>query len=367
MNIRNKIAVVLLAYADFESLEIALAAHTKFLPEDVHLFILQNGRGNYDCERTYSVAKRYEYLFARNVKVVDWIAPQAPYYAIRALLNSEMMQEFDYICKVDDDVFPLQSDWLDRLCECYEVSHEKYGDSLAYVTSLVNNNSFGFAELITRSYLKDEYFDKIARLPIEHMPYCEEAGIFRYEFDSKWDAIWRLPYISRWLHSKTTLNPEHYIDITKKLPDVEFNAKERYSINCMIFRKQYWNDIFMGDSDDEYSSQMYCKENNKKIVVRLSVPFVHLFFFTQRDENKDLLPLIRECYQNWLDLPFPVSLCPLKEYENENRLRFLEKQMSRKKESLLEHIFSLKNRGDHKVITICGIKIKINRKKSPKE
>ena len=36
------------------------------------------------------------------------------------------------------------------------------------------------------------------------------------------------------------------------------------------------------------------------------------------------------------------------------------------KMSLLEHIFSLKNRGNHKVITICGIKIKINWKEIAK-
>jgi hypothetical protein len=38
---------------------------------------------------------------------------------------------------------------------------------------------------------------------------------------------------------------------------------------------------------------------------------------------------IRRYYQDRLDLPFPISLCPLKEYENENRLRFLEKDLQR--------------------------------------
>jgi len=76
---------------------------------------------------------------------------------------------------------------------------------------------------------------------------------------------------------------------------------------------------------------MYCKENNKKIIAGLNVPFVHLFFYVQRDENRDLIPVIRDYFQSRLDLPFPISLCPIKEYENENRLRFLEKKRSTEK------------------------------------
>ena len=50
---KNKVAIVMLAFADFEALEISLAAYSKFLKGKTQLYILQNGRGNYDCERTY--------------------------------------------------------------------------------------------------------------------------------------------------------------------------------------------------------------------------------------------------------------------------------------------------------------------------
>lgn len=55
---------------------------------------------------------------------------------------------------------------------------------------------------------------------------------------------------------------------------------------------------------------------------------VHICFFTQREENRDLLPQMRLAYERFLKLPFPIAMCPLKEYENENRLRWLENRLS---------------------------------------
>jgi len=340
-NIRNKVAIVLLAHSDFESLEISLAAHTKFLPEDVKIFILQNGRGSYDCERTYRVARRYADLFPRNVTVVDWIEPQVAYHAIKSLLSDDCMSKFDYICKVDDDVFPITHDWLDTLCKCYENAHSQYGNDLAYVTSLVNNNPFGFVQLVEKTHLGEEYFAKIAREYIVGVP-REYAPCHRSEYPERllpkselssfaYGTGRRNPYVARWIHSKTTLDADGFIEMTQNLADVEVDATERYSINLMMFPKQFWNDIDCGNSSDEFCSHMYCRENNKKIIAALNVPSVHLFFQGQRDENKDLIPAIRDYYQSWLDLPFPISLCPLKEYENENRLRFLERRFHAKK------------------------------------
>ncbi|WP_432633777.1 hypothetical protein [Brachyspira sp.] len=114
MNIINKTAIVILSYADFESLEISLAMHSKYNSHNADIFILQNGRETYDCERTYRVAKRYENLYPKQIKVVDWIKPQKPYFSIRELLNSEVMSKYEYICKVDDDTFPLTVNWLNN-------------------------------------------------------------------------------------------------------------------------------------------------------------------------------------------------------------------------------------------------------------
>lgn len=360
MNI-SEVAIVQLCYADFESLEISLAAFTKFMPKDARFFILQNGRGTYDCERTYEVAKRYHDLFPKNITVVDWIKPQQPYYAIKELLNSPIMSPFKYVCKVDDDVFPLTETWLQDLMVCYEQAEEKYGENLGYVTSLVNNNPWGFIETLKIMDLEKFYFDNLAR---DHIIRDDEIASANEIKDGYCGTIWRNPHISRWLHHSTTLNADNYINRTKELDDKLVNNKERYSINCMLFEKQFWNKIDIDHSDDEHQCFVYCLEQDKRIVSCRKVPMVHLFFKVQRNENKDLLPVIRDYYTKWLNLSFPISMCPMKEYENENRLRFMEKLLTSHKQHH-NKMFSIYSASDnrHKIVNVLGLKLKIKTKK----
>lgn len=69
---------------------------------------------------------------------------------------------------------------------------------------------------------------------------------------------------------------------------------------------------------------MYCSNFNKKIIANLNVPMIHLFFFSQRSECKDMLEDIRNIYIDFLKLNFPISICTNRLIELENRLRFLE-------------------------------------------
>lgn len=325
---KSKVAVVLLAFADFEALEISLANISKTINDGFALFILQNGRGTYDCERTYRVAKRYEQLYPDNIMVIDWIPQGHAYNSIKLLLEAPLMEKYDYICKIDDDVFPLRNNWLDKLIECYDNSKEKYGDSLAYVTGLVNNNPWGFKETVEVCGLKNEYYSKIARF---HMAGSENDSEEPLVACSKEDiytgccgTVWGNPYISRWLHEKTSLQPQKFLSKTKGLGYKNVDETKRYSINVIFFKKELWSDIDIGSFDDEHMFREYCRRNNKKIIADLSDPFVHICFYTQREENRDLMPKFRSVYEKWLKLPYPISICPNKEYENENRLRFLE-------------------------------------------
>lgn len=332
---KNKTAIVLLAYSDFESLELSLAVYGKFLEgTDTKLFVLQNGRGTYDTERTYRVAKRYADLFPHNIEVVDDIAPQKPYTAIKELLASKRMQPYEYICKVDDDAFPLTKDWFDRLCETFESEYAELGDNLGYVTALVNNNPFGFKQLIDREeILRKKYESTYAR---DHFigtrgkkkGYAKQTLIKANEImDGVNGTIWGYPYISRWLHQETTLKPDQYIEMTKDYPKVYVGDK-RYSINCMLFAKKYWFDIENKElefpDDDEYLSEQYCKLQGKSVAVNLAIPFVHLYFFIQREENRDMINDFRAVYEKWLNHPFPIAVQTDKAFENEARLRFIE-------------------------------------------
>lgn len=339
----ENIAILQLCYADFEALEISLAAYVKLAPRNVHMFLLQNGRGTYDTERTYRVCQRYSKLYPELITVVDWIEPNAPYYSIKELLNSDIMKSYDYILKVDDDVFPISPSWFESLVKCYNESFDKYGDRLAYVTSLVNNNPWGFKQTIDIMNIKDDY----KQISLPHYAGIKNNISMPYTYVEAGDiavggggSVWMLPYYSRWIHVNTTLQPNKFIEKTSGQGYKEVSNQYRYSINCMLFKKEFWNDIDAENKDDEYLSFMYCKNNNKVIIADLEVPMVHLCFFTQREENKDLLPIIRNFYQDYWKLPFPISICPIKEYENENRLRWIEHNLvNQSNKSVLKYVY----------------------------
>lgn len=225
---------MILSYADYESLELSLAVHSKsFLHisssgKRIKLYILQNGRNTYDCERTLSVALRYQNIFPEDIEVIT--APQAPYYSIKDLIYSHRFVDIDYIIKLDDDVFPLSDTWLDDLCECYSQSYAKYGTNLAYINSLVNNNPYGFKKTLEVMGLTDLYFERYARV---HLSGSVSDPVITPKEEIATDAggtVWRYPYLARFIHEQTTLRPQEFIAATKNLGYERINEKEKFSI-----------------------------------------------------------------------------------------------------------------------------------------
>ena len=338
--IKNKLAIVILAYADYESLELALASHAKYSAESgVDIYILQNGRGTYDCERTYEVAKRYHYLYPETIFVVDDIRPDIPFKSLKTLFGSKRFKQYDYIIKLDDDVMVLTEDWINKLCACFVKGKEQYGDDFAYATSLVNNNPYGFKKIIDYSKeLQEEYYSKIARRHYVGPDFDYAFGPHRILpkdeiYSGANGTIWRYPYIARWLHEKTTMRPQWYVSFSSKLKTELVNNKERYSINCLLFEKKLWleelSTVEPKSADDEHLLQAYCLKYNKKILADLSIPMIHLFFFSQRNECRDMIDDLRDCYTDYLKLPFPISICSNRLIEIENRLRFTEQRYTK--------------------------------------
>ena len=336
--IKQKLAIVILAYADYESLELALASHARFTVESgVKIYVLQNGRGTYDCERTYEVARRYHFLYPDTIFVVDNIKPGIPFHSLKTLFDSKEFKQYDYIIKLDDDVMVLTPDWVDQLCNCFITGKQQYGKDFAYATTLVNNNPYGFKTIIDHSpSLAKEYYSEIAR---KHYvgPGFDIGAFAPHRIVPKNEiyagangTIWGYPYIARWLHEQTTLRPQWYIDFASKLEYDLINNKERYSINCIMFEKTLWtrqlSAVEPRSTDDEHLLHAYCLKYDKKILANLAIPMVHLFFFSQRNENRDLIDRIRAYYTEFLHLPFPISICDNRLIELENRLRFMERQ-----------------------------------------
>ena len=326
-SIKKKTAIVLLACSDYESLEISLSLYSKYFSDESRLFILQNGRKTFDCERSYRVALEFENLYPKNIKVIDYAVPQKPYFAIREFINSRLLDDYHYICKVDDDSFPITSDWLEKLCECYEYYFDRYGNNLAYVSPLINNNPVGFMNLLENNSELREKFNG------------EVTG------DSEsYETIQHYSCIARWLHENTTLKPDAYIEMTSSLSDVELD-ENKYSMNCMLFSKSYWNDILnfytlpMSDLD-EHLSFLFCKDNNKKVIVRQSIPYIHLFYSQQREKNEDELNKIRELFQFRLNLPFERRKVENEFNFSNGKLAFFRQRVKKSKEVIIRPIIN---------------------------
>ena len=334
-DMKKKTAIVILAFENHDCLELALACHAKFsVPAGVPIFILQNGRGTYDTERTYALGLRYQELYPETIRVVDHIPPQKSYSAIKQLFDDSLFSEYEYIVKLDDDVMVLTPDWIDKMLADYAQAYEAGGDRLAYVTSLVNNNPWGFKKTIeSNEALAEEYFANQARTHMIGSPYNDPlypSGIVSKDtiYDGGYGTIWHLPYITRWLHERTSLRPEYFVDSTKELPTVEIDPSVRYSINCLLFRKSLWDDISTGEADDEGMMHVYCMKHKKLIVADLAVPMVHIAFYSQRAEIRDMMPAFRAVYTKYLALPFPIAVCSDKLADTEDRLHCLEKNMT---------------------------------------
>ncbi len=327
MSNQHRLAILMLACRDYEAMELALACHTTYSMPEIPLYILQNCRGNYDAERTLEVARRYARLFPKQIHVIDHIAPQAPYHSIADLLNSDIFKPYDLICKVDDDAFPITPDWLPKLIKCWQESETRYGDKLAYVTPLINNNNWGFVETIEAMGLKETYFSTMAR---EHYAGLDNAYSRRRLIPASQIAtgtdgtIWGLPYLARWIHEQTTLQPERFIAATTSLAPKSIPSEDRYSIGCIMFRKPLWNAINDGGTDDEHMMHMHCRKRNLMIICERSIPFIHIAYFSQREENRDIVEKAKAVYAERLQLPFPIGLRQSRQLEIEARLRWLE-------------------------------------------
>lgn len=311
----DNIAIVILSCRDYEALELSLACHAAYKTRGVPIYILQNCRGTYDAERTLLAARRYENLFPGTFKVVDNISPSRPYNTIATLLESEEFSRYDYICKIDDDIFPLQKGWLDRLVECYRTSLLQ-DRPLAYVSPLINNNLYGFSLTLDALGFREKYF--------------EEADIqFRQEGirpELVGDVIHRYPHVARWLHEQTTLQPDRFIAATVGLEPIEIVGPWRHSIGCILFRKSLWRDFDCGLADDEQMLHDYCYRTKARIVCARSVPFVHIAYYTQRDELRDITETIRTMYEPRLGHPFPIATHASRMIEIEARLRWMEER-----------------------------------------
>ena len=323
-----KTAVVLLSCSDFRALEISLTCHMTFAPEGVDFYILQNCRGSFSSERTLAVANRFANRYPNRIAVRTDLDPDYSYRNIRKLLNRPRLKSYELICKVDDDCFPISKHWFQALHDTYAKGVARDGDRFAYATPLINNNTWGFQETLSVMSLEKRFFEEIASVHWAG-PNANKRIVPADKIDGGGcGTIWGNPHFARWLHRETTLQPDKFAAACAELGPIPVPNDKRYSIGCILFRRNLWNDIASGkNQDDERMLFDYVRENDMAVDCARSAPFVHLNYFSQRDENADLVEAASAVYQDYCSPPYLISGFPSKAHEISARLEALEKQL----------------------------------------
>jgi hypothetical protein len=320
---RGKTAVLMLAFADYEALEVALACHMAYGDPAMPFFILQNGLVDYDTERTVDVAQRYAQLYPGRIETIVRRTPRPAYVAIRQALDDQLAG-FEFICKVDEDAFPVAPGWLEALLAAMDAT-QRDGKPAAFVTPLINNNTSGFPRVLDAMQLRDDYQRTAAR-PHYAGPGGERRIVPATEIATgSYGSIWGMPHAARWLHERTSLQPEAFVSATRGLPTVDLPGDERYSIGCILFRRSLWYDIADDDrraTDDEGMMHAYCAKHAARLVCVQSVPFVHIAYYSQREANRDLVPRMRQLYETRLAPGHSIGLYADRLHEIEARLRW---------------------------------------------
>lgn len=286
-------ALIILVSYEYESLQLTLRALNHTLSPEEKVVIILNGRPNYSGALVERICREWATFDQSHRFVVRPLcAGGKAYWAIKEILEEfEPIKKTKYICKIDDDIIPLKKDWMNNLANTYE-SLEESGENVGFITGLINNNNWGFAELINIFDKKEEYGQISNYKSLAGKDIINEKEIATGAFGS----VWKYPYLAWWLHQWTSLCPNDFINKTINLGVKEIPENIHYSIGCIFFEKTFWQQPEIPKEKEEAFDelmlhQLCIKEKFKKWAL-MNEPIIHLFYYTQRLPNKDILSLI---------------------------------------------------------------------------
>ncbi len=246
-------------------------------------------------------------------------SPTEPFIAIKEVINnSEHFKSAKFICKIDDDVIPLKKNWIAALQNEY-VNLSKNSE-LGFITGLINNNCWGFKELVSLYKKTEEYKHIHCYKTVVGWEASRIVNKGQID-DGEFGTVWQYPYIGRWIHEWTSLKLDEFVQKTQNLNCKLIPSKTYYSIGCIFAEKSFWMSL---DSEryasklDERIIHQYCLENNKQKWAVMSQPFVHLFYNNHRIINSDLItPICKSLSDYFKDDDFIKNRIRLKkQFEN---------------------------------------------------
>ncbi len=287
----NRAVVVLAAY-DYEALNLTLNMLDITLDPNEKVVVILNGKRCFNGEMVERVARDWAIINQKNRHVIRPLCSGGDaLFAIKEVLStSSILKDVTYICKIDDDLIPLNKGWLDSLANCYK-EQTLAGQNPAFTTGLINNNAWGFKQLVELFNKQEEYSYL--------MPSKSKSGtgiVHGGEIaDGFCGTVWEYPYLAWWIHQWTSLSPEDFIEKTKGLSCKQIPADTHYSIGQMFFEKNFWlqlNTRKYFTTFDELLIHKHCQDQNLTKWAVMHEPAIHLFYYVQRVPNKDLIKLI---------------------------------------------------------------------------
>lgn len=279
-------AILLLAAYDSQALYLTLQSLTKTTDKDETIVVVLNGKHGIRSAMVEDVARDW----AKQSENYHVVRPlnygKDPYTSLKQVLEEfEPLKKIEYICKIDDDLVPLKMGWMDDLHKAY-VSNNNVG----FTTGLINNNPWGFAQLLDIFNKKEEYKEIMNFRSISD----EEGEISPGEIAiGNAGTVWQFPYLAKWCHQWTLLDIENFIKKTEGHSLKEIPLNTHYSIGCIFFQKDFWaalQEINQTTQFDERSVHLYCQRNNLKKIAIMNQPMGHLFFYVQKKANMKLMP-----------------------------------------------------------------------------
>ena len=279
----NNRAIIILAAYDFESLQITLRSLSHTISRKEKVIIILNGKRSLYGELVERIAREW---VTENPQKRFIFRPlhygNKPLYAIMDTLeNCRELVDVDYICKIDDDIIPVNRGWIDSFSTSYEELSQK--EDVGFISGLINNNTWGFKELVDIYDKKDEYCLIMNGKSISGTGIVEAGEIA----DGFCGSVWHYPYLAWWIHQWTSLQIDTFVEKTSMLKWKKIPNDTNYSIDCIFSEKKLWFELDSVVDEkikgiDETIINKLCSIRNLSKTAILSEPVIHLFYFIQR-------------------------------------------------------------------------------------
>lgn len=234
----SNIVIVVLASDNYESLQITLRSLDHTLVNDEKVVVILNGTNSLNSRIVEYVAQKWSTQKpSLRFAVRPLCSPAKPLYAVKEIIaNSQHFKDAEYICKLDDDIIPLKKNWVQVLANHYVSLSQKL--NVGFVTGLINNNCWGFKELVSifnrqSDYSKIHSYETIAGWTGVRTVKPGEID------DGDFGTIWQYPYIARWVHEWTSFQIDKFLQITAGMHLKQIPLETYYSIGCILFKRSF--------------------------------------------------------------------------------------------------------------------------------